>query len=109
MGDLLVVTVTPDRFVNKGNGRPLFPAELRAEVLASLDCVDHVVITETATAFEAISQLRPNTFVKGPECRDLRSLGLLKEIDAAETVGATFAFTTAPVWSSTEILRRLGV
>ena len=30
-GDVLVVTVTPDRFVDKGPGRPAFPEKLRAE------------------------------------------------------------------------------
>ena len=39
LGDVLVVTVTPDEFVNKGPHRPAFPAELRAEGLAALDCV----------------------------------------------------------------------
>ena len=36
MGDVLVVTLTTDRFVNKGPHRPAFPEQLRAEVLAGL-------------------------------------------------------------------------
>ena len=36
LGDVLVVTLTPDRFVNKGVGRPAFTETLRAEFLASL-------------------------------------------------------------------------
>src|ERR1700726_4271037 len=39
LGDILVVTVTPDRFVNKGPGRPVFNAELRAEMLGALEHV----------------------------------------------------------------------
>src|SRR5262249_24797107 len=35
-GDVLVVTVTPDRFVNKGPGRPVFNQRLRAESVAAL-------------------------------------------------------------------------
>ena len=35
-GDLLVVTITPDRFVNKGPGRPVFNQRLRAESVAAL-------------------------------------------------------------------------
>src|SRR4051794_11214252 len=42
MGDLLVVTITPDRYVNKGPHRPAFTESLRAEVLAALDVVDFV-------------------------------------------------------------------
>ena len=65
LGDALVVTITPDRFVNKGPHRPAFPEQLRAEALASLVCVDFVAINEWPTAVETIQKLRPNFFVKG--------------------------------------------
>src|SRR3990167_11074467 len=42
-GDLLVVSLTPDAYVNKGPGRPAFNEQLRAEAIASLDCVDYVI------------------------------------------------------------------
>ena len=35
MGDILVVTITPDRYVNKGPHRPVFSEHLRAEAVAS--------------------------------------------------------------------------
>jgi hypothetical protein len=59
------VTITPDRFVNKGPHRPAFPERLRAEALAALACVDFVGINEWPTAVETIEQLRPHMFVKG--------------------------------------------
>ena len=37
-GDLLVVTVTPDKFVRKGPGRPVFNQRLRLESIAALEC-----------------------------------------------------------------------
>src|SRR5947208_13067506 len=46
LGDLLVVTLTPDRHVNKGPHRPAFPERLRAEAIASLACVDFVAINQ---------------------------------------------------------------
>src|SRR6266850_8141984 len=49
LGDVLVVTLTPDSFVNKGPHRPAFPEKLRAEALASLTCVDFVAINEWPT------------------------------------------------------------
>src|SRR3954452_20890627 len=64
-GDLLVVTLTPDRFVNKGPHRPAFPERLRAEALASLVCVDYVAINQWPTAVETIERLRPTFYVKG--------------------------------------------
>src|SRR5712671_3423088 len=42
LGDVLIVTITADRFVNKGPGRPVFGDALRAEMLASLHYVDWV-------------------------------------------------------------------
>src|SRR5438045_180644 len=65
LGDALVVTLTPDRFVNKGPHRPAFPERLRAEALASLACVDFVSINEWPTAVETIQRLRPDFYVKG--------------------------------------------
>src|SRR5437867_8874905 len=59
LGDILVVTITPDRFVNKGPHRPAFPERLRAEALASLACVDYVAVNEWPTAVETIRTLKP--------------------------------------------------
>src|SRR5437867_1315492 len=59
LGDVLVVTITPDRFVNKGPHRPAFPERLRAEALASLACVNFVAINEGPTAVETIRTLKP--------------------------------------------------
>jgi len=56
VGDLLVVTITPDRFVNKGPHRPVFTESLRAEAIASLDCVDYVAINKWPTAVENSSR-----------------------------------------------------
>jgi len=69
MGDVLVVTLTTDKHVNKGPHRPAFTEQLRAEVLAALECVDFVAINPTATAVEAIRLLKPDVYVKGPTTR----------------------------------------
>src|ERR1700722_1754260 len=45
-GEILVVTLTPDRFVNKGPHRPVFTETLRAEAIASLEAVDYVAINK---------------------------------------------------------------
>ncbi|MDP7603752.1 MAG: PfkB family carbohydrate kinase [Alphaproteobacteria bacterium] len=66
-GDLLFVTVTADEFVNKGPGRPVFPQQFRAEMLAALECVDWVGISRWGSAEEVISRLKPLTYVKGSD------------------------------------------
>ena|SRR2546428_3868511 len=63
----LTVTITADRFVRKGPGRPVFSAEIRAECLVALACVDHVAIVEEATGQSAITVIRPQFYVKGRE------------------------------------------
>ena len=61
MGDMLVVTVTADTHVDKGDGRPAFTEHERAEALAALACVDFVSINREPTAVGAICLLRPAT------------------------------------------------
>src|SRR5262249_60009234 len=61
-GHLLVVTLTPDRYVNKGPHRPVFTETLRAEAIASLDAVDFVAINKWPTAVEAIQRIKPDIY-----------------------------------------------
>ena len=67
MGDILIVTITPDCFVNKGPGRPVFNESLRAEMLAAIDCVDYVAINDAPDAVETIRRLKPDIYVKGQD------------------------------------------
>ena len=41
-GDILIVTLTPDKYVNKGPNRPAFTTQLRLEAIAALESVDFV-------------------------------------------------------------------
>ena len=67
LGDILVVGLNSDDSVRKlkGEGRPVNPAQDRAEVLAGLRAVDHVVIFGEPTAEELVQHLRPDIYVKG--------------------------------------------
>ena len=55
MGDLLVVTLTADKYVNKGRGRPAFSENLRAEAVAALAAVDYVAINRRVGCHPALS------------------------------------------------------
>jgi D-beta-D-heptose 7-phosphate kinase/D-beta-D-heptose 1-phosphate adenosyltransferase len=50
-------------------GRPINPAEGRAEVLAALEAVDLVVVFEEDTPLEPIKRVRPAVLVKGADYR----------------------------------------
>lgn len=68
-GDVLVVGVNSDRAVRalKGAGRPLLPAEARAELVAALESVDYVVIFDDLTAEGVLRDLRPDVQCKGTD------------------------------------------
>mgnify|MGYP001192399147 CR=1 FL=1 len=81
--DILVVTVTADRFVNKGPGRPVYDERLRTETLAALECVDYVSINEASSAVNVINALAPCVFVKGSDYAN-------QEEDVTGMVACTF-------------------
>src|SRR5690242_11860694 len=99
MGDILLVTVTSDEWVRKGDGRPFFTAEQRCEAIAALDCVDWVGINYGPDASDAIRKIRPDIFVKGPECRYQTNVGLEAERRAIEEVGGEMAYTNGQIFS----------
>lgn len=106
-GDVLVVTLTPDRYVNKGAHRPAFPERLRAETIAALSVVDYVAVNAWSTAVETLHRLRPDVYCKGSEYRqnqvDAQS-NMLPEVAAAEELGIRMAYTEDMVFSSSRLL-----
>ncbi len=67
LGDILIVGLNSDRSVRKlkGPNRPINSLEDRAQVLAALSCVDHIVPFDGDTPHELIRVVRPDVFVKG--------------------------------------------
>ncbi len=106
--DFLVVSVTADAFVNKGPGRPVFPAEARAEMLAALSAVDAVVINHAPTAIPVIEALKPSIYVKGMEYaeaeKDVTGM-IVEERRAVEENGGRIHFTDdGVVFSSSSLM-----
>jgi len=108
MGDVLIITVTPDIYVDKGPGRPAYPQRLRAETIAALRCVDYVAINKWPTAEQTLRLLRPDVYVKGEEFRHLKDKTgkIQKEMAVVKEIGARLRFTRGVVFSSTELLRK---
>jgi D-beta-D-heptose 7-phosphate kinase/D-beta-D-heptose 1-phosphate adenosyltransferase len=67
--DRLVVGLNSDGSTTrlKGRGRPINPAEGRAEVLAALEAIDLVVVFDEDTPLELIKRVRPAVLVKGAD------------------------------------------
>lgn len=109
LGDVLVVTITPDRFVNKGPSRPVFTEQLRAEAVAALGCVDFIAINQWPTAVETIRLLRPDIYAKGVEYRDAGkdiTGKIVGEEAAVREAGGRLAFTEDITFSSSHLINR---
>ena len=108
MGDVLVVTISPDRFVDKGPDRPVFNEDLRAESIAALECVDYVAINKWPTAEEALRLIKPDIYVKGQEFENMedKTGKIQKEVEVIKEIGAEIRFTHEIVFSSTELLNQ---
>ena len=106
LGDCLIVGLNGDESVRrlKGAGRPVIPAGERAEILASLECVDAVVVFEDLTPEKVIAALLPDVLVKGGDWPGNQIVGRA-EVEAAG--GRVVLVDTVPGYSTTEILKRI--
>jgi rfaE bifunctional protein nucleotidyltransferase chain/domain len=70
-GDFLILALNSDASVRaiKGDKRPIVPQGERAEVVASLEAVDYVVLFDETTPLRLIEYLRPDCLVKGADWR----------------------------------------
>ncbi len=107
LGDVLVVTVTPDRFVNKGPGRPVYSQDQRVLMLRALEVVDLVAITDSPIASDAILAIKPNIYVKGPDYsngnEDITGNISIEESTVA-SIGGQIYYTSSPSMSSSKLI-----
>ncbi len=107
--DVLVVTLTADRHVNKGPGRPVFTELMRAEMVAALECVDYVGISNWNTAEGALRIIQPTVYVKGQdyavEADDVTG-NILYERELVESHGGRIVFTDDITFSSSSLINR---
>jgi D-beta-D-heptose 7-phosphate kinase / D-beta-D-heptose 1-phosphate adenosyltransferase len=104
--DVLVVGLNSDASTRrlKGQGRPINPAEGRAEVLAALEAVDLVVVFEQDTPLELIELVRPNVLIKGADYSREQVVGH----DVVEANGGQVILVDlVPGHSTTNIVRRV--
>ena len=99
MGDSLVVAVTRDASVGKGENRPVFKEDERAAVIRALAIVDKVILV--GDPIEAFTIARPSVWALGTEYKfrvkhDHRRW--------CEENACQIIFTTGPVYSSTTLL-----
>ena len=106
-GDVLVVTITKDKHVKRGPGRPIFKEHLRAEALASLAVTDYVSIVDSPTATKAIKTLKPDVYVKGSDYKEKHkdvTGKIQEEEDAVKSIGGQMVFTEDITFSSSQLI-----
>lgn len=109
LGDALVVTVTAEKHVNKGPGRPYFNDALRARTLAALEFVDYVVLVPYPAAVEAIEAVQPDVYVKGKEYASAENDvtgNILEDVATVQRLGGEVRYLGDVVFSSTRLINR---
>jgi rfaE bifunctional protein nucleotidyltransferase chain/domain len=107
LGDVLVVGVNSDEQVArlKGLGRPILPANERAELVAALESVTYVTVFNEPTVAELLLALKPDVHAKGTDYTE----DSVPERDVVRSYGGRVAIVGDPKDHSTSaILARLG-
>jgi D-beta-D-heptose 7-phosphate kinase / D-beta-D-heptose 1-phosphate adenosyltransferase len=100
-GDILIIGLNSDQSVSrlKGPNRPINSLEDRAQILAALSCVDHIIPFDGDTPHDLIRVIKPEVYVKGgdytlenlPEAALVNELGgkveILPYLDDHSTTG----------------------
>lgn len=109
-GDILVVSVTSDKYVNKGPGRPAFTITERLKFLNEINSIDFICISNAYTSEKIIKTLRPNFYCKGPDYfkfkNNKKDLNLHKELVALRSVKGKFIILNETSFSSSKFINR---
>lgn len=107
LGDILVVSVTSDRFINKGPGRPRFDLNTRMEALSNIQSIDYVLKSDYPTAENLIKILKPTYYVKGKDYKNNKkdlSKNIYKELNTARSVKSKIYYTKSKIFSSSQLI-----
>lgn len=107
MADKLVVSLTPDVYIKKGNNRPFIKQEHRLYMLSEIRMVDACAINLWPTAVETIMRIKPDFFVKGSDYKDKRTCNpnIIAEENCIKEIGGKLVYTDEEItYSSTELI-----
>jgi rfaE bifunctional protein nucleotidyltransferase chain/domain len=109
MGDILIVSLTADKYVNKGPNRPYNNIKKRLDVISSLEIVDYVTVSNSSSALDVLKNIKPDFYVKGPDYKDKKK-DITKKIFEEEKIvkkyGGKIIFTNDETQSSTTLLNK---
>ena len=105
--DFLVLSITGDKYVNKGSGRPYFNQLLRSEFASSIKYIDAVIISNNFSSEKVISLIKPNFYFKGSDYKDNKkdiTGKILKEKKLVEKFNGKIVYTDDIVFSSSSLI-----
>jgi len=103
--DVLVVSITSDGYINKGQYRPHIPQQIRALNLAAFEMVDFVLIDDNPTPIKIIEKLKPDFLAKGFEYGEFSNEKTVLEQETLLKYGGKIIFTPGDVvYSSSSII-----
>ena len=108
--DYLFVSITPDKFVNKGPNRPVVNQNDRIQMINSLDFVSFCLINKFESAIELLDELKPTYFFKGIEYKNNPNQineNFLKEFKVLESNNGQMVFTDDEIRSSTSLVNKI--
>jgi len=104
--DILVVSITTDKHIDKGIYRPHVPEQIRALNLAAFEMVDYVIIDEEAKPLKNLQRIQPDYFAKGFEYTSSGlPLSTQEEMNVVSGYGGEILFTPGDiVYSSSSLI-----
>ena len=104
--NILIASITEDKYIQKGTYRPHVPERMRALNLAALEMVDYVFIDDQATPLNSLKKLQPDYFAKGFEYTNNELPPATKEEkEVVEEYGGQMLFTPGDVvYSSSKFI-----
>jgi rfaE bifunctional protein nucleotidyltransferase chain/domain len=105
-GDILVVTITKDQYIEKGPNRPYFNSLIRKNLLSELTIVDYVAEVDSPSAINSIENIKPDFYVKGQDYKNQKDITgkIDKEIKEVKKYGGKIIYTNEIVFSSSKLL-----
>lgn len=106
-GDILVVSLTSDKYVKKGPGRPIFKFEQRVEAISALEDVDYVIESNEANTVKNINLIKPSVYFKGPDYKLYKedvTGNIRRESDCVKKNGGKIVFSKSQTFSSSNLI-----
>ena len=109
LGDILIVSVTTDKYVNKGPGRPFFNQATIKFVIFDKN-IDYVVQSDSPSGVELINKIKPNIYFKGPDyLNHSDDFTGFRKVNAVKKHNGKIVYSTGETYSSSKILNKIQI